>query len=40
MFQWDATRDTDVVSHRFWIYWLLKIPLTLTKFGMWLVWIR
>lgn len=40
MFDWDATNGTDVVSHRFWIYWVVTIPLVLVTFLVWTVWIR
>ena len=40
MFTWDATNDSDVVSHRFWIYWAVTIPLILVTFLLWIVWMR
>jgi Mg2+ and Co2+ transporter CorA len=38
MFNWLAGDGTPVVSERFWIYWSVTIPLTLTTAGIWLGW--
>lgn len=40
MFQWDTTSGTDIVSHRFWIYWGVTVPLTLVTFLVWVLWMR
>jgi hypothetical protein len=38
-FQWDANNGAGIVSHRFWIYWVVTIPLTLLVLGIWGVWV-
>jgi hypothetical protein len=38
LFNWDADRDSAVVNGRFWIYWVVTIPLTLTTLFIWLSW--
>ncbi|KAI0414723.1 hypothetical protein F5X98DRAFT_348416 [Xylaria grammica] len=38
MFNWFAGADMPVVSGRFWIYWVITIPLTLVTVGIWLAW--
>ena len=38
MFNWDAERERDVVSHRFWIYWAVTVPGTLAVLIVWRLW--
>lgn len=38
MFNWQAPKGDPVLSPRFWIYWAVALPLTLTVFLAWLVW--
>lgn len=38
MFNWDAERESDVVSHRFWIYWAVTVPGTLAVLVVWRLW--
>lgn len=42
LFHWDAQTGelTTVVSRRFWIYWAVTGPLTLTTLILWLFWMR
>lgn len=40
MFHWDAESRSDVVSHRFWIYWAVTIPGTLSVLFVWRLWWR
>jgi hypothetical protein len=37
MFQWNATSGKDVVNNRFWIYWIVTVPLTLATFVVWII---
>lgn len=36
MFDWDAS-ENRLVSHCFWIYWAVTLPLTVAVFVTWLV---
>ena len=36
MFDWQS--QEDVLSPRFWIYWAVTLPLTLSTVGIWLAW--
>ena len=41
MFSWSGGTSQDsseVVSHRFWIYWAITIPLTALTIIIWRVW--
>tara|TARA_R110002003_G_scaffold59_9_gene5291 strand:+ start:3889 stop:5529 length:1641 start_codon:yes stop_codon:yes gene_type:complete len=38
MFDWQAPEGASVLSSRFWIYWAVTIPLTLTVFSIWFAW--
>lgn len=42
LFDWDkaAPNTTGMVSDRFWIYWVVTIPLTSLTIILWAVWIR
>ena len=40
MFNWQAPKGDPVLSSRFWIYWAVTVPLTLTVFLAWLLWYR
>ncbi|KAI0967701.1 hypothetical protein F4678DRAFT_240987 [Xylaria arbuscula] len=40
VFHWDATDPSNIMDHRFWIYWSITIPLTLGTFLAWFVWIK
>ena len=40
MFSWQAKGDDAVVSSRFWIFWVVSIPLTLAVLATWLAWIH
>ena len=39
LFDWQAARGSPVVTHRFWIYWAITIPLTIVVVAIWFVWI-
>ena len=37
--QWDSTgQEQWQVSHRWWYYWAVTVPLTVAVFLVWLVW--
>ena len=38
MLKWDATAYNKIVSPRFWIYWMVTVPLTMAVFAVW--WVR
>lgn len=38
LFNWDAEKSSSVVNERFWIYWAVTVPLTLTTLVIWLSW--
>jgi len=38
LFNWDADQSAPVVKERFWIYWAVTVPLTLTTLVIWLSW--
>ena len=38
LLDWQAPRDGPVVSHRFWIYWAVTLPLTAVVFLRWSTW--
>lgn len=38
MFDWQAPEGGPVLSPRFWVYWAVALPLTLTVFLAWLLW--
>lgn len=38
MLNWDAAAYDKIVSRRFWIYWVVTVPLTVLVFGLW--WAR
>lgn len=40
MFDWRAHGGDTVVSSRFWIYWAIAVPLTLSVLGLWLIYVR
>jgi hypothetical protein len=40
LFNWDAESWQDVPKSRFWFYWAITIPLTLTIVLVWIVWQR
>jgi hypothetical protein len=35
MLNWDATAYNEIVSPRFWIYWMVTVPLTMAVFAVW-----
>src|SRR5271155_3185477 len=35
---WDATALNEIVTPRFWIYWIVTVPLTIAVFAVW--WVR
>lgn len=35
MFDWSASTG-EVLNERFWIYWAVALPLTITVLGVWL----
>jgi Mg2+ and Co2+ transporter CorA len=37
MLNWDATAYSGIVSPRFWIYWMVTVPLTMAVFALWWV---
>ena len=39
LFDWQASRDSSIVSEHFWIYWAVTIPLTVVVIAIWFVWI-
>ncbi len=38
MFDWQASSEDTVVSNRFWIYWVVSVPLTIGLFVGWNFW--
>lgn len=38
LLDWQAPRGTSVVSHRFWIYWAVTVPLTAAVLLLWATW--
>jgi hypothetical protein len=40
LFNWDAESWHDVTKSRFWFYWAITIPLTLTVVLVWVFWQR
>lgn len=40
MFNWQADGGDVVVSSRFWIYWAVSVPLTLSVLGLWLTYVH
>ncbi|KAL9619967.1 MAG: hypothetical protein Q9160_005436 [Pyrenula sp. 1 TL-2023] len=38
MFNWSANDSSDVLSGRFWVYWAISVPLTVTTVVSWLAW--
>jgi Mg2+ and Co2+ transporter CorA len=38
LFNWNADRNSTVVNDRFWIYWAVTVPLTLSTLIIWLSW--
>lgn len=38
LFDWSAAQGSDVVSSRFWIYWVVTVPGTLVVLGLWRAW--
>ena len=40
VFNWEAETNTTIVSHRFWMYWAVTIPLTLLTILPWVMWTR
>jgi hypothetical protein len=38
LFNWDVDQSAPVVKERFWIYWAVTVPLTLTMLIIWLSW--
>lgn len=38
LFNWDADKSSSVLKERFWIYWAITVPLTLTTLVIWLSW--
>jgi membrane protein implicated in regulation of membrane protease activity len=35
-----GTNDTLVVSNKFWLLWVISLPITMTLVGGWWVWMR
>lgn len=40
MFNWQADEDDTVISSRFWIYWAVAVPLTLSVLGLWTIYVH
>jgi hypothetical protein len=40
MFNWRAPKGSSVVSPRFWIYWVVTVPLTLVVLTIWSIWLQ
>lgn len=38
LLDWRAPRGGSVVSHRFWIYWAVTVPLTAVILLLWSTW--
>jgi hypothetical protein len=38
LFNWDSPTTKDVLKQRFWIYWVVTIPLTITTILIWISW--
>ncbi|KAL9111932.1 MAG: hypothetical protein Q9227_003782 [Pyrenula ochraceoflavens] len=38
LFDWDAAHWSEVANGRFWVYWVVTVPLTGIVMGVWLVW--
>jgi hypothetical protein len=39
-FNWDATEGEKVINNRFYIYWVVTIPLTIVVLAAWGIWVR
>jgi hypothetical protein len=39
LLDWQAEAGQPVISHRFWIYWAVTIPLTLLVVILWIGWL-
>ncbi len=37
MFDWQSP-ESQVVSHKFWIYWAISVPLAILLITLWLLW--
>lgn len=40
LLNWQAPKGNTVVSHRFWVYWAVTVPLTIGTILLWLGWFR
>lgn len=40
LFDWEAKPGEPVMTSRFWIYWVVTVPLTLVVVTTWLVWLK
>jgi hypothetical protein len=40
IFNWGAPKDSPVVSPRFWLYWVVTVPLTLVVLMIWSIWLQ
>lgn len=40
LLNWQAPKGSTVVSHRFWVYWAVTVPLTIATILLWLAWFR
>jgi hypothetical protein len=38
LFNWDAQGNSQVIKHRFWIYWAVTAPLTIATLIIWISW--
>jgi Mg2+ and Co2+ transporter CorA len=38
LLNWQAPKGSTVVSHRFWVYWAVTVPLTIATILLWLAW--
>lgn len=38
LFDWDASSWSGVPKPRFWFYWAITVPLTLSTLAIWMVW--
>ena len=38
LLDWQAPSDASIISHRFWIYWAVTVPLTATVLLLWSTW--
>lgn len=38
LLSWNASQGSPILNSRFWIYWAVTAPLTITTLVIWLTW--